>query len=728
MNKFLLINWLLLLTTGVSGSMAGQITDIDICMTPQPEVRFTSDRTVYLESLHEGMWSGRYWNSNGRINWPFELWTQDVFQIEINGEPVSSNWQWVNAEELAKTGHGARHSVIELSNPTFSLTVKVHTLLDGTPVITRWLEITNASDQPIALTGISPWSSRFWANPGIKFTPEDLKDPFKIGYFTRDGWACDGWFEWKPISTGQKIEIESKRGYGYDEPFFIVQNRATGEHVICNLGWCTNWYAEFNCDQLEPERHPFGDILAAQSYLNFNIGPLADDALRVIAPGETTSSPKVHLGVVAGGLDAAVQAMHDHTRRFVIPKLDPDRLYRIQYLAPGDQGYMDEHGDLAKSALFANIDLAAAIGAELFILDCGWFKSRGHWIPSPQRFPDGLDPIVDYCREKDLLFGLWTEPERISENPVITEKHPDWLMPHGNLDLTKPSVAAYVESELQRQIDEYHLDLIRIAYDTHYTGEGAEYLRHGIAENNYWRFYEVFDDIYTRIHVNNPDLIMQNCSAGIGRGGIGMVGRFHEAYMTDGLWFPHILMIYSGRTLAFPPEIFNIAFGAVREQALGRPENFNTFLRCQFTLCLPQLFAGMVAPSLDKLSEEHLERFRHYAGIYKTFIRPLWPTAKVYHHEPVNRDSQVDTSPWFAMEFCTPDRSRGWATIVRMGQTQDNAYRFKPKGLDSGKTYRVTFDSTASTITIAGWQLIRDGLAIPLETRISSELLLFESK
>ena len=136
----------------------------------------------------------------------------------------------------------------------------------------------------------------------------------------------------------------------------------------------------------------------------------------------------------------------------------------------------------------------------------------------------------------------------------------------------------------------------------------------------------------------------------------------------------------------------------------------------------------MVAPSLDHLSQERLELFQHYAEIYKTFIRPLWPTAEVYHHEPVNMNSQVDTSGWFAMEFTAPDKSRGWATIVRIGLTQDNAYLFKPKGLDPGKTYRVTFDSAGSTIKIDGWQLIRDGLAILLETRISSELLLFELK
>ena len=58
------------------------------------------------------------------------------------------------------------------------------------------------------MTGISPWSSRFWANPGIKFTPENLKNPFKIGYFTKDDWANDG--SYKAILGGEYTKRNEK--------------------------------------------------------------------------------------------------------------------------------------------------------------------------------------------------------------------------------------------------------------------------------------------------------------------------------------------------------------------------------------------------------------------------------------------------------------------------------------------------------------------------------------
>ena len=190
---------------------------------------------------------------------------------------------------------------------------------------------------------------------------------------------------------------------------------------------------------------------------------------------------------------------------------------------------------------------------------------------------------------------------------------------------------------------------------------------------------------------------------------------------------PQVVQVISGRTLAFPPEMFVVAHGAVREQALGRPANFDTYLRCQFTLSIPQLFAGMIGPSLDALSPERLERFQHYVSLYKKFIRPLWRTCRVYHHQPINHRGGVDSSPWFCMEFAGPDRNKAWATIVRISSSGQDTFQFHPKGLDAGKTYRVTLDSTGSQLDLEGWKLIRDGLAIPLEMRTESELLLFEA-
>jgi hypothetical protein len=87
----------------------------------------------------------------------------------------------------------------------------------------------------------------------------------------------------------------------------------------------------------------------------------------------------------------------------------------------------------------------------------------------------------------------------------------------------------------------------------------------------------------------------------------------------------------------------------------------------------------------------------------------------------------VESSTWFAMEFVAPDRSKGWATIARLGD-EGPMYRFRPKGLDGGKNYTVTFDISGKTISMSGQTLAEQGIPLNLVSPLSSELILFEAK
>ena len=87
----------------------------------------------------------------------------------------------------------------------------------------------------------------------------------------------------------------------------------------------------------------------------------------------------------------------------------------------------------------------------------------------------------------------------------------------------------------------------------------------------------------------------------------------------------------------------------------------------------------------------------------------------------------VTSSGWLALEYGTPDRTKGWATIIRVGPSESDRYVLLPRGLDRGKRYRVTFDSTGETAAIDGWELVRDGVPVHLESVLSSELMLFEA-
>ena len=214
---------------GGSSGLGWMPPDVAIHETPEHEVRFISGRTVYVEALLEGRWVGRYWTADGRINWLYDRWAEDAFQLEINRELLSTGWRWVSAFEAPRTGRGARHFVVELSNDARPIGVKVHTLLDGTPVLTRWLEVSNAGGEPVALTGVSPWSSRLWAQTDYRnYPPHGLDHAFSLGYFSKSDWGWEGWFEWEPLSGGTTL-LKGDRGQGFDAPFFIVRNRAKGE-------------------------------------------------------------------------------------------------------------------------------------------------------------------------------------------------------------------------------------------------------------------------------------------------------------------------------------------------------------------------------------------------------------------------------------------------------------------------------------------------------------------
>ncbi|MHB9036780.1 MAG: alpha-galactosidase [Armatimonadota bacterium] len=714
-----------ILTTAALSVGNADFRDVTFTQKTNPEVRYTSGKTVYMESLLDGRWVGRFWASDGRINIAYERWAEDAFQLGIDNKLVSGGWKWVSSSELPKNDKGARHYVVELSNETVPIALKVHTLIDGTPILTRWLEISNKSGKQIALTTVYPWSSVLIANQtfwGDGNPPKRFEQPFTLGHFTKVDHCWEEWFNWDPLKAGNTV-IGCDRGQCYDDPFFVIKNEGTGEYTIGSLAYSANWRMELDYTQ------------EGQNALRFKIGPWASTALRMVAPGEMVKTPEVHMGVVSGSLDDTVQAMHEHVRKFVLPARKPERSYLVQYSVPGDQGYMSETfgnpSGYTEQSVIKNIDLAAALGSELFIMDAGWWDNQGDWWASPTRFPRGLGPIVEYCHKKGMLFGLYGEIEKASGTSKVAKEHPEWIewhKPYPILNLAKPEVAEWVESQLCGIIDNYKIDLWRLDFNTptSTTFEGATNQCGDVTENNFWRYYDSFNAIFDRIHAKYPDLILQQAACGGGRNDLGTASRFHEQYLTDGLRVPYEVQDYSGQTLSLPPETMIIAHGADGGAAVGNADNLDTNLRVMYTLSTPWLFAGAVAPSLNEMNPIRLERFQHYARIYKKLIRPILPTSKMYHHAPISSTGGVESTGWFAAEYASPDRSKGWATIIRIGLSDSPEYVFKPRGLDPGKNYRVTFDSTGCKATVRGLELMRDGIPVRLEMVAASELLMFE--
>lgn len=688
---------------------------------------FVSGKTVYTEAMYQDRWIGRCWAADGTQKLEYEGFMSDAFEIEIDNEKLTG-WKFKGIEELPGSNADSKHLVVNLQNTGQDIAVKVHTALDGTAIIKRWLEITNHTEKPLPLTAVHPWTTTLYNNVALGgyMTPpkEKAEVPFVLGYYTRQKHYWEGSFEWKEFEMDETFGTLCEFGQCYGKPFFIVQSRGTGTHLIGHLSWSANWEMEFD---FKDKRYGH--------FLDIKAGPWASTALRVIDSGETIETPAIHMGMVAGDLNETVQAMHSHIRRSVNLPLESKYRYLAQYSQPGDQGYFiasfGDNSRYTEESVRRNIDIAAAIGSELYIMDAGWWENRGDWdVAAFSRFPNELKPLVDYCHSKGMLFGLYGEFEKANPGSRIHTEHPEWFdwYPYEVINLGAPGAAEYVENEICKMVDKYGIDLLRLDFNTpkDERTEGIPNIRHGIEENNFWRYYDGFRQVFENINKKYPNLVLQQAACGGGRNDLGTVPSFHENYLTDCLRLPYQIQNYAGQSLALPPENFLIAHGANAGGGNGHPENLDTNLRIAYTLATPWLFSGAVAPSMDAMPPERIERFLHYDKIYKEFIRPIFPTCKMYQHDPVTANTGVWDSDWFAMEYASPDGSKGWATIIRVGDSETDTYLFKPKGLRYGKTYRVTVDSLDDSFIAEGLTLMRDGLPARLGVLCQSELFLFE--
>ncbi len=78
---------------------------------------------------------------------------------------------------------------------------------------------------------------------------------------------------------------------------------------------------------------------------------------------------------------------------------------------------------------------AAALGIELFVMDDGWFGKRdddnrglGDWFVNQKKLPGGLEALAPKIHELGMKFGIWVEPEMVSEDSDLYRKHPDWAL------------------------------------------------------------------------------------------------------------------------------------------------------------------------------------------------------------------------------------------------------------------------------------------------------------
>ena len=705
---------------------------VTIRTAPRPFVRIVSGSLVLEEQLLKGGWRTHYWSPTGVIK-PDRFVDNPVvgelpgvdepiacsFGLSVDGQELWDGWRFESAREVS--GSGARNSVrevvVELVNSIRPVRVRVHTRFDGKPFVMRWLEIRNEGKTPAAIGSVQPMSGYLFGGRNLKENlPAGTPSAFSVFRPATLEAVREADFRWFPLPDG----TYSWGAQQYGLPFTIVKNGVTGESFLFHFAWSANYTYDFY-NLHNPSRN--------DAFLYFRVGFAGPGPFRVLRRGESVSTPALHVGHFLEGMDASIQQLHSYLRESVLPPLPAGRVRPVEF---NSWGYAEDN--ISEESLKNAIDTAAGIGAELFTIDAGWYADEktswwlrvGDWRVG-KRLPSGLEPIFSYAREKGLQCGLWFDIERIGAESELIKQHPDWVVKvHGSregqsiLDFTNPEVVRFAEETLAGFIQRYKLDVFRLDNNANQGRGGTQNIREGFVENNYWRYYDAIYAMYGRLRKRFPNLMMENCAGGGGRNDLGMLSNFHWAQISDEWGGVRTLKILNGFTFAFPPEWAQTYYGVLS------PEN-HRYGDVDFrfrTLMFGQMAIGGVAPSMKQFPPALRDRMRHDIALYKTFVRPMLPTAKVYHHTPVVPNTEAGS--WVVLEHASPDHAKAYAGIFRLAAAQDDYYLFRPRGLDPARTYKVTYDNSGASVVRAGDVLQEQGVRVHVGQALRSELLLFE--
>lgn len=81
-----------------------------------------------------------------------------------------------------------------------------------------------------------------------------------------------------------------------------------------------------------------------------------------------------------------------------------------------------------ESRILEEIRYASELNVDLFVLDDGWEETMGVWRPHSKRLPNGLAPLVNEMKNRNIIPGIWLSPMGIDSLSERFKNHPEWVL------------------------------------------------------------------------------------------------------------------------------------------------------------------------------------------------------------------------------------------------------------------------------------------------------------
>ncbi len=425
--------------------------------------------------------------------------------------------------------------------------------------------------------------------------------------------------------------------------------------------------------------------------------------------GEEFITPQAFLNYSANGLGELSRGYADFMRDYVIvPRFV--RAPRPIVVNNWEATYFDFNNE----KLFPIIDAAAELGVDTFVLDDGWFGKRdddksglGDWFVNEKKLEGGLKTVINRCKEKGLKFGLWFEPEMISEDSDLYRAHPDYAIKMEGvtpvrsrnqlvLDFTRQEVVDHVYNVISKVLRENDIsyvkwDMNRSITEMYTPSLPAE--RQGEFQH---RFILGVFNLAERLTGDFPHIFFEGCAGGGGRFDAGMLYYFAQFWTSDDTDAYERTKIQWGTSFIAPLSTMSCHVSACPNHQTGRITPISS------RAAIASLGPTGYELDLSILSEEEKEAVKQQIIDYKQ-VSELILNGDLYRHR-----TTLDGGEYFFVTVVSKDKSQAYAVGLRThGSPCDFDHYVQIKGLDPDKIYHIPeLDITASGKSLAGYGVL----------------------
>lgn len=494
-----------------------------------------------------------------------------------------------------------------------------------------------------------------------------------------------------------KIYIENRRGISTHNhnPYFILDKDASetnGEVFFGALKLSGNFSGIV-------EQTQYGETL-----VQLGINP--HDFILELKGGEEFKTPAIIAGYTNEGFEKMSHNLHNYGKNELMRGGLRDILYN-SWEATEFKVSCNEQIKLAKKA--------KELGAELFVVDDGWFGERdgidnglGDWYVNEKKFPNGLNQLIAAVKDMDMKFGIWFEPEMVNPKSQLYKDHPDWIYNFKTresdtsrgqyvLNLSKDEVKEFIYNTLDQMLSTYDIDYIK--WDANRPISQSD-----VKKDIWFKHIENLYDIVRKLKEKHPKVYFEACASGGGRIDFGSPEVFDDYWTSDNTDAYDRLTIQDSYSYIYPIK-------AMRAWVTDCP-NFlsKRIIPLEFRFHSAMMGTLGIGCNILKYSKEDDEIAKKLISEYKT-IRHIIQEGDFYRLE------NTSSNDYYLYQYLKENES---VVFVFLPQSKigHRGTRVKLRGLESDKKY--TLEYLGKTIEKTGEYLMNYGVDIRLEGDYSS--------